>query len=101
MSHTETMIIKQQRRRLLTNLNLLYPSPFLTATIWRTVCGYDPGYDHSNFKRDIAYFVDKGWLRYADDALGGAGDFADKVVVLTATGKEIAERTMTDPALEI
>lgn len=101
MSHVSAIVIKQQRRALLTNLNLLYDTPFQTQTIWRTVCGYDPSYDFSNFRRDLAYFRDKGWLLFVDDVLGGARCFEEKVVVLTAAGKEIAERTMTDPALEI
>lgn len=97
----DIMIIKQQRRSLLNNLNLLYPVPFQTQTIWRTVCGYDASYDYSNYKRDLAYFRDKGWLRFVDEVIGGANSFEEKVVVLTASGKEIAERTMSDPALEI
>ncbi|MCE5186069.1 MAG: hypothetical protein LLF76_08095 [Planctomycetaceae bacterium] len=100
MGRLDAAIIKQQRRSLLTNLNLLYPTAFQTQTIWRTVCGYDPSYEFANFKRDIFYFRDKGWVRFIDEMLNNATCFEDKVVVLTATGKEIAEQTMTDPALE-
>lgn len=101
MTAAEVLIIKQQRRNLLTNLNLLYPHPMQVQTVYRTVNGYDPNYDPSNYKRDIMYFHDKGWLRFADDTLGGAVTFEEKVIILTAKGKEIAEQTMTDPALEI
>lgn len=101
MSRIDAMIIKQQRRSLLTNLNLLYPTPFQAQTIYRTVCGYDHTYDFANFRRDVYYFRDKGWIRFVDEPLTPAHSFEEKVVILTAAGKEIAEQTMTDPALEL
>ncbi len=100
MSKIEAVKIKMQRRMLLTALNLLYESPVLIESLWRTVCD-DPSYERPLFKKDIFYFHQKGWLEFIDDKLGGADTFMEKVVRLTAKGKEIAERTMTDEALEI
>lgn len=92
--------IKQARGRLLTNLNLFYPSPAILKTLYRTVCG-DPTYGRALFHKDIFYFEQKGYIEFIDDAIGGADSFEDKVCRLTDKGKEIAEGTMTDEALEI
>jgi len=93
-------IIRQQRDRLLCNLNLLYPTPVFLKTIWRTVCT-DMSYEKSNYKRDIGYFHDKGWIRLTDNPFDSSQNWDDRLCVLTAAGKEIAEGTMTDPAMEI
>jgi hypothetical protein len=96
----EAVRIKEQRKRVLTNLNLFYPSPVQIATLWRTLCD-DPAYEYALYRKDIIYFQQKGWIEYVDDKIGGADTFDRKVVLLTAKGKEIAEQTMTDEALEI
>ena len=101
MSHKlEATRIKQQRGFLLTNLNLFYPSPVQLGSLYRTLCE-DPLYNRALYKKDITYFQQKGYIEFVDDAIGGADEFDKKVVRLSAKGKEIAEQTMTDPALEI
>ena len=92
--------IRQARGRLLTNLNLFYPTPVQMATLYRTVCD-DPDYCAALYRKDIQYFRDKGYIRCIDDALGGMPEWEKKVIVLTAAGKEVAEGTVIDPALEI
>ncbi len=92
--------IKQARGRLLTNLNLFYPSAVRLDTLYRTVCG-DPAYNKALFEKDVTYFGQKKYIEFVDDILGGADDFYHKVVTLTAEGKEVAEGTTIDPALEI
>ena len=92
--------IKQARGRLLTNLNLFYPSPVRLDILYRTVCG-DTMYNKSVFSKDIMYFRQKGYIEFIDDMLGGADSFEKKVCLLTSRGKEVAEGTQTDPALEI
>jgi len=92
--------IKQARGRLLTNLNLFYPSPVTCLSLFRTVCD-DPTYNWALFQKDMIYFQQKAYIEFIDDKLGGADDFAKKVCRLTDTGKEVAEGTQTDKALEI
>ena len=87
-------------RRLLTNLQLFYPSPVRLDTLYRTVC-YDPIYCKALFQKDIMYFHQKGYIEFIDDVLGGADSFEHKVCLLTSKGKEVAEGTRTDEALEI
>ena len=93
--------IKEARQRLLTNLNILYPDSMSVKSLFRTVCQLDPTYDTSIYAKDIMYFVDKGWIKFIDNKIGGYPNFEDKVIKLTAEGKEIAEGTDTDDALEI
>ena len=100
-SKIEAIKIKQQRRQLLTNLDLFYPSPVQVGTLYRTVIYIDPTYESAIYRKDIYYLKDKGYIEFVDDQLGGAQDFESKVIKLTAKGKEIAERTQSDPALEI
>ena len=101
MSDAEAVKIKQMRRLILSNLNRVYPVPLQVRTLYRVMCAFDENYDLSLLEKDIAYLKDKSYIRYVDEALGGAGSFQDKCVRLTAEGKEIADRTQTDSALEI
>jgi hypothetical protein len=91
--------IKEARRRLLFGLNVLYESPITLRSLYNSFCSIN--YDKGLFAKDITYFYDKGWIEFIDDKIGGADKFMDKVIKLTAEGKEIAEGTQTDPALEI
>lgn len=100
MDSADTIRIKQTRRLLLTNLEQFYPTPVRLDTLFRTAC-IDPTYDFSLFTKDITYLHDKGYIHYIDDVLGGAVKFEHKVIKLTAEGKEIADRTRIDDALEI
>jgi len=93
--------IKAKRKILLMLLNIMYPSPLTNRQLFRSSSDGDQAYDISIFKKDIAYFFDKGWLEYVDNKIGGFRDFEDKVIKLTAKGKEIAEGTNIDEALEI
>lgn len=98
--HVDVIKIKQQRGRILTSLNLFHPTPVTLKTLYRTVCD-DPTYNKCLFEKDVAYFQQKGYIEFVDDRLGGSDDFYKKVARLTANGKEVAEGTATDPALEI
>jgi len=92
---------KQVRLMILNSLNRLYPTPLQVRTLYRVMCGFDENYDISLLEKDITYLKQKGYLEYIDDKLGGAGSFRDKCVGLTARGKEIADCTQKDDALEI
>ena len=101
MKDINVLKIKLARKRVLEFLNQMYPTPLELGTIFDTMGYFDFDYDFSLFKKDIAYFYDKGWIRFVDDRLGGSSEFRKKVATLTAEGKEIAEQTQVDPALEI
>jgi len=98
MSYAEGIRIQEHRKRLLTNLNLFYPTPVKVSTVWRTVCD-DPTYERALYDKDIHYFCQKQWVEMRADKLGVARTMDDRLILLTARGKEIAEQTMTDEAL--
>jgi len=101
MREIEPTKIKQMRTFLLENLNRLYPTPIQVRTLFKVLVGFDENYDKSLMAKDLAYLKQKCYVEYVDDQIGGAPNFDYKFVGLTAEGKEIAERTQTDPALEI
>lgn len=100
MNNIAAIKIKQARQHILHNLNMVYPSGLTVKSLYQTVCSIDLAYDFNLFTRDIAYLKDKGYIFFIDDCLGGM-EFARKVAKLTCQGKEIAESTMKDAALEI
>ena len=86
---------------LLRNLDLVYPSGLTASSLYQTVCGIDETYDFGLFTKDVFYLKQKDYIYFVDDAIGGGGEFKKRTVKLTYQGKEIAEQTMTDKALEI
>lgn len=101
MASPEPTKIKQARVMILSSLNRMYPTPVMVRTLHRVMCGFDEHYDMSLLQKDVTYLKQKGYIEYIDDRLGAADKFEDKCTGLTASGKEIAERTQTDDALEI
>ncbi len=87
--------IKMARNDLLAALNDAYPARVKKNIIYRTMIELDPhGYSHDLLNRDLAYLVDKGYVREIDV-------YGEKLYILTAKGKEIADDLIDDPALEI
>jgi len=97
----EILKIKLARKRILSFLNMMYPTPLQVGTIYDSIGYIDSTYDMQLFQKDLAYLKAKDWIEFVDEKIGGAARFKNKVICLTATGKEIAEQTQTDPALEI
>lgn len=101
MSIGDAIRIKEARKRILRNLEICYLSGFTTKSLYTTVCAIDEGYDWKLFQMDLKYLSDKDYIVFVDDKLGGMSSFDKKVVKLTALGKEIAEGTSKDKALEL
>jgi len=101
MREVEPTKIKQMRIFILENLNRVYPTPLQVRTLFKVIVGFDENYDKSLLAKDLSYLKQKDYIEYVDEYLGGSDTFEAKFVGLTAEGKEIAERTQTDPALEI
>lgn len=99
--NSEPIKMKQMRLMILSSLNRMYPTQVLIQTLHRVMCGFDEHYDLSLLLKDVTYLKQKGYIMYVDDRLGGADKFEDKCIGLTAEGKDIADRTQTDNALEI
>jgi len=101
MKEPEVAKIQQIRRLILEALNMMYPTAQRAEQVYRVCISIDPGYEWHLFEKDIFYLKEKGYLEFLDDAIGLQMSFRKKTIKLTAAGKEIADRTQTDPALEI
>lgn len=101
MREVEPTRIKQMRQFILSNLNRVYPTPLQVRTLFKVLTGFDEHYDKSLLAKDLSYLKQKGYIEHVDDQIGGSPTFEDKFIGLTADGKDIADRTQTDPALEI
>lgn len=98
---SERIRIIEDRKRVLQYLDMMYPSPMKCETLYQSILYVSPDYEPAIFKKDVYYLNDKGYVEFVDEKIGGFKDFHRKVLKLTARGKEIAEQTLTDPALEI
>lgn len=93
--------IKQARLQILMAMNMTYPAPLMIATVFRVLLGTDATYAWGLMERDVHYLIAKGYLAFVDAQAQQGLDFKKKVIELTGAGKDIADRTDTDPTLEI
>jgi len=93
--------IKQARRSILDNLNRIYDTPLQVRFLLHILLAVDCAYTMSLLRKDLAYLKQKGYVEFVDDKIGGFDKYHKKFVGLTAEGKEIADRTAKDAALEI
>ena len=91
----------QARHLILQNLNRMYPTPLQVRSLYRVMCAFDEHYTLDLLRKDVTYLRDKGYIEFIDEEIGGADSFDAKCLRLTAEGKEIADKTQSDPALEI
>jgi hypothetical protein len=97
----DSIRIRELRRMIMQSLNTLFPSKAYVRTLWRIVIGIEPTYDKSMFVKDVFYLQAKGYVALTKSPLAENGKVEEQFILLTASGKEIAEQTMSDPALEI
>jgi len=89
------------RRNIMNNLDLVYPSGLSIKDIMQINSIIAPFYDWALLQKDIAYLKEKGYIAFIDTDPNLMKSTEQKIIKLTATGKEIAEGTMIDEALEI
>jgi hypothetical protein len=98
---SERIRIIEDRKRLLQYLDMMYPSPMKVESLFECILYVNPDLQPTIYRKDVFYLREKDYIEFVDEKLGGFADFNKKVIKLTARGKEIAEQTLTDPALEI
>lgn len=101
MPDPEVLKIQQIRRLILESLNMMYPTALRTEQVYRVCISVDPSYEWHLFEKDIFYLKEKKYLAFVDDQIGLHPPLNKKTAKLTVKGKDIADRTQTDPALEI
>ncbi|MFA5251617.1 MAG: hypothetical protein WC454_03410 [Phycisphaerae bacterium] len=89
------------RKNIMNKLDLVYPSGLSIKDIMQVNSIIDPFYDWDLFQKDITYLKEKGYIAFIDKDPNLMKSTEQKIIKLTATGKEIAEGTMIDEALEI
>ena len=97
----ESKAIRTIRHILMQCLNQSYPAKQYVRTLFENAIYIEPTYEKANFIKDIFYFQDKGYVKITENVLTKGSKLFDRFIVLTAPGKEIAEKTMTDDAMEI
>jgi hypothetical protein len=93
--------IRTVRRILMQCLNQSYPAKQFVKTLFNKAIYIEPTYDKGLFVKDIFYLQDKGYLRITENILMHGCELFEKFIVLSADGKEVADQTMVDEALEI
>jgi len=101
MNGPDVIKIKQARRQILRNLDLVYPSGLTMRSLYQTVCAVDVMYDLGLFGKDVEYLKAKGYVYFVDDEIGGQDKFEGKVGKLTAQGIEVIQNIKANGALEI
>jgi len=98
-----TRQIKQIRNEILVALKVVYPAAMQAEQILRSLLSLFPSLEFDHLKRDLHYLCDKGYVtRVAPDIEGDARltPCRQRWFRLTPRGIELADRCITDPALD-
>ena len=96
--------IKRMRREILVSLKSVYPAPLEAGGLFRALVGIFPTVEFDNFRQDLAYLIEKGYL---ERFMPKHHDHPDMVpwrrrwFKLTPAGVEIADQVRRDEALEV
>ncbi len=97
-----TLQIKRVRNEILVALKTVYPAALQAVQIMRSLMSLFPALEFDHFRRDLHYLMEKGYLcRVVPD-----NEMEERLTAwrrrwfrLTPSGMEIADRCVTDPAL--
>lgn len=89
-------MIQQTRREIMRALCLVYPVPFSFPSLRDSLVELNLP-DADVIKRDLVYLMDKGYVEWTNrrDYMG----WDQRLYKLTASGNEVANRILHDPAL--
>ncbi len=95
--------LKRIRNEILVALKVVYPAALQVEQILRSLLVLFPTLEFDQLKRDLHYLSEKGYVeRVIADSENGNGltPWRCRWFRLTASGVEIAEQCIADPALE-
>jgi len=99
----DSTLIKRIRNEILVALKVVYPAALRAGQIARSLIVLFPTLEFDHVKRDLHYLAAKGYVQQvaldSDDA-NGLTPWRRRWFRLTASGMELADRCITDPALE-
>lgn len=98
--------IKRVRNEALVALRVVYPAGLRAESLMRSLLILFPGLEFEQFKRDLHYLMQKGYVEWV--AAGEDSEGRERTLTpwrkrwfrLTASGLELAEHCTNDPALE-
>src|SRR5262245_41598639 len=99
----ELLETKRIRMEVLVMLRLVYPASLQADSLMRSLLVLFPTLEVERLKRDLHYFVEKGYVERVQqdgEENGGFTPWRRRWFRLTATGMEIAERGILDPAIQ-
>ena len=99
----DTRTIKRIRNEILVVLKVVYPAALQTESLLRSLLVLFPTLDFDQLRRDLHYLTQKAYVeRVIADTENGNGltPWRRRWFRLTATGMELADRCIRDPALE-
>lgn len=95
--------IKRIRNEVLVTLRMPYPAALRAQHIFQSLLTLFPTLEFEHFKRDLHYLNAKGYLERVipdGDRTSDLTPWRQRWFRLTTTGLELAERCISDPALE-
>lgn len=99
----DTREIKRTRNEILVALKVVYPGALQAERLMRSLLALFPTLEFDHLKRDLHYLTEKGYTeRVMTDTEhdNGLTPWRQRWFRLTATGIELADRCIQDPALE-
>lgn len=95
--------IKQIRGQILVAMKMLYPAAIQAEHLLRSLLAIFPQLEWDYFRKDLAYLADKGYLAriLREDEEASFTPWRTRYFRLTASGVEVADRCVQDPALEV
>ena len=101
---TSASRIKQIRGEILVAMKMLYPAAIQAEQLLRSLLAIFPHLEWEYFRKDLSYLTEKGYLKRVicqqegDSALT---PWRKRYFRLTASGVEVADKCVQDPALEV
>jgi len=99
----DARLIKRIRNEILVAMKMVYPAAMQSQQVFRSLLALFPDLDFDTFKRDLHYLLDKGYLvRVVADREPAPSltPWRKRWLRLTSGGIEVADRCVTDPALD-
>ena len=95
--------IVRVRNEILVALRMIYPAALQAEQLLRSLLSVFPTLEWQHFRRDLCYLVEKGYLQRvvaASEPHSRLTPWRRRWFRITAGGLEVADRLISDPALE-
>jgi len=98
----ESQLIKRIRNEILVALKIVYPAALRADCLLRSLLPRFPTLEFEHLRRDLVYLSEKGYVGrvLTEEGDNGMTPWRKRWFKLTASGVELADRCIHDPALE-